>query len=336
MSWCNNHTEESCIHDYTFSVSHFQRKLDAYYGENKRPPLLEAYFMTKTPRVYQKEVFLDSDCAPPLIMAFLLVAEARLDFVTGETQPQRTGRRKEGDQAAAPFAWAISHRPHGWISDGWFSLSKRNPNAMAYFEFGLQQLDHVSADQRFLLENTDTWPLQRAIQRVQEKEQRLLALQEERKSEILLVDFVMVHCKEKDLSWLNQKLRPNLKWSDLFQEIYIVATPDPSFVARGDECSAYLSHITYRYDQLADYTFFIHSDPGDHLHFSFLSVILKSLGMKTFDQGFMHLNGPRHVRTMTPCIQAIAERIFGHKLEGTVGPYCCAQFVVSKEKIYSS
>ena len=46
MSWCNNHTEESCVHDYTFSVSHFQRKLDDYYYHNKRPPLLEAYFLS--------------------------------------------------------------------------------------------------------------------------------------------------------------------------------------------------------------------------------------------------------------------------------------------------
>ena len=79
MSWCNNDTEESCVHDYTFSVSHFQRKLDDYYYKNARPPLTEAYFLTKTPPPYQEE-FLTADCAPPLIMAYLLVAEARLIF----------------------------------------------------------------------------------------------------------------------------------------------------------------------------------------------------------------------------------------------------------------
>ena len=121
MSWCNNHTEASCIHDYTFSVSHYQRKLDAYYYENKRPPLLEAYFMIKVPRVYQKEVFLEGDCAPPLIMSFLLVAEARLDF---------------------------------------------DENAMAYYEYGLQQLELIGGDQRYLLENTSTWPLKKAIAQV--------------------------------------------------------------------------------------------------------------------------------------------------------------------------
>ena len=35
--------------------------------------------------------------------------------------------------------------------------------------------------------------------------------------------------------------------ADMFAEIYVVQRPDPSFVARGDECSAYLTHITQRY-----------------------------------------------------------------------------------------
>ena len=76
--------------------------------------------------------------------------------------------------------------------------------------------------------------------------------------------------------------------------------------------------LSTRYHELADYTLFIHSDPGDHMHLEFLQVVLKSIALKVYDQGFMHLNGPRHVRTMTPCIQAIAERIFGHRLDGLV------------------
>ena len=34
------------------------------------------------------------------------------------------------------------------------------------------------------------------------------------------------------------------------------------------------------------------------------------------------------MRTLTPCIQAIAEVIFEKKFEEVVGPYCCAQFMV--------
>ena len=32
FSWCNGYDEASCVHDYTFGVSHFQRKLDGYYS----------------------------------------------------------------------------------------------------------------------------------------------------------------------------------------------------------------------------------------------------------------------------------------------------------------
>lgn len=54
--------------------------------------------------------------------------------------------------------------------------------------------------------------------------------------------FVYEKCHQQvDLSFLGE---------DAFFEIYIVQRPDPSFVARGDECSAYLTHITQRYDEL--------------------------------------------------------------------------------------
>ncbi|CAJ1391916.1 unnamed protein product [Effrenium voratum] len=50
FSWCDNTTEASCIHNYAFSVGHFQRKLTSYYFHNQRPPLTEAVFLTRLPR----------------------------------------------------------------------------------------------------------------------------------------------------------------------------------------------------------------------------------------------------------------------------------------------
>eukprot|EP00397_Hematodinium_sp_SG-2012_P064144 GEMP01090047.1.p1 GENE.GEMP01090047.1~~GEMP01090047.1.p1 ORF type:complete len:209 (+),score=38.26 GEMP01090047.1:50-676(+) len=79
FSWCNNHTEVSCVHDYTFSVSHFQRKLDDFYYNNRRPPVMEAFFVARLPREYQME-FLDGGCSPALIMAYALTAEATISF----------------------------------------------------------------------------------------------------------------------------------------------------------------------------------------------------------------------------------------------------------------
>ena len=164
----------------------------------------------------------------------------------------------------------------------------------------------------------------------------------------------MVHCKETDFRWMHEKLRPMLNGvnqrlfvyekchsqqqigqvDDMFLEVFFIDRADPSFVQRGDECSQYLTHIVYQYNQLADYTIFIHSDPGEHTHFPFMKYILQSMQLKTFNQGFMHLNGPRHVRTITPCIQQIGEVIFGYKIQEQVGPYCCQQFLVARPKIH--
>ncbi|CAD7954570.1 unnamed protein product [Amoebophrya sp. A120] len=368
MSWCNNHTEESCVHDYTFSVSHFQRKLNKYYQKNHRPPLLEAYFLIKTPQPYQAE-FLDADCAPPLIMALLLVCEARMEYDSG--------------QAVQLFELAMNY------------LQNRVSPEQAYILTNTDTWPFKKAVARIQTMMTE---LEQRKLKIEEK----LAVQKQPR---IKVDFVISHCKEQDLNWLVEDLTPMLvtgqaretiqpkllvyekchqvtdvgkvfeQWNNYqkskgnvqkiatenpfdldpsrnpVQGSYeIVPTPDPSFVARGDECSAYLKHIRNSFgggggfahgdemksNTFADFTFFLHSDPWDHMHKEFMSVILSTIAAKTFDSeknGFLHLNGPRHVRTLTPCLQAVSEKIFGFPVKNSVGPYCCAQFMVTKERI---
>merc|ERR1711865_609244 len=84
---------------------------------------------------------------------------------------------------------------------------------------------------------------------------------------------------------------------------------------------------------LADVTIFLQGDPYDHLHFEFFDVALRSMAASTYDVPYLPLNGPRHVRTLTPCIQAVHEEIFGTNLTALLGPYCCAQFAVAKDTI---
>ena len=57
----------------------------------------------------------------------------------------------------------------------------------------------------------------------------------------------------------------------------------------------------------------------DHLHMDFLDLVLRSIAAGTYDVGFLPLNGPRHVRTLTPCLQAVHEEIFGENLTALVG-----------------
>merc|ERR1719423_286893 len=53
----------------------------------------------------------------------------------------------------------------------------------------------------------------------------------------------------------------------------------------------------------------------------------------TYAVPFLSLNGGRHVRTVTPCLSAVHEAIFGEPMREAVGPYCCAQFVVQDTRV---
>ena len=48
-------------------------------------------------------------------------------------------------------------------------------------------------------------------------------------------------------------------------------------------------------------------------------MLVRSIAAGTYDVGFLPLNGPRHVRTLTPCLQAVHEEIFGENLTALVG-----------------
>eukprot|EP00439_Symbiodinium_sp_Y106_P025128 s3726_g3.t1 len=62
---------------------------------------------------------------------------------------------------------------------------------------------------------------------------------------------------------------------------------------------------------------------GGTVHFAFVRKAVP----------FLSLNGARHVRTYTPCLNAVHEAIFGENMRDAVGPYCCAQFVVQDKQI---
>ena len=103
----------------------------------------------------------------------------------------------------------------------------------------------------------------------------------------------MAHCKE-NLNWISSKLvnvppRSSLfiyekcgqntgvhllEGASKFSRVSVVPRPDIGRV-RGDECSAYLTHLVQHYEDLADVSIFLQSDPYDHLHFEFLDVVLR-------------------------------------------------------------
>jgi len=309
FSWCNNASEASCVHDYAFSVGHFQRKLVDYYKSNKRPPLLEAVFLTRLPKPFQLQ-FTEGGCAAPLVHAYLLVAEAKL--------PMDDDAHAYG-QAAETMMWAI-------------------PESV-----------------RDLL--TVSWPWREAVERFNwvassSEEAAATMLHDPAGSAAVTLEIVVVHCRES-LEWVETDLFPIAPVGSAltfyekcmehpalpetlrskFSTITFQPCSDPVDGPRGDECLGYLAHIVTRYEALATFTVFLQADPQEHLHFAYLHIVLKMIERGTYAVPFLNLNGARHVRTKTPCLNAVHEAIFGEDMPEALGPYCCAQFVVMDQQV---
>mmetsp|Transcript_92380 Transcript_92380/g.298561 ORF Transcript_92380/g.298561 Transcript_92380/m.298561 type:complete len:452 (+) Transcript_92380:53-1408(+) len=312
FSWCDNTSEASCIHDYAFSVGHFQRKLSDFYLLNRRPPLAEAFFVTKLPRPYQEQ-FLESGCQAPVIFAYLLVAESKLPM---------------------------------------------DDDAERYSSIAMNIVNDLPDMVKPILQDSRSWPYREAIARYDQTYQAAQFAQQNAAAllggarGIVSLEFVVVHCREP-LDWIAKDLLPIAPPGSLltfyakcgetpefpeavrshFGWLQILPCKDPEGGPRGDECLGYLAHLVGRYSDLATFTVFMQADPMDHMHFPYLHQALKMIARGTYSVPFLSLNGARHVRTHTPCLDAVHEAIFGEPMREPVGPYCCAQFIVQDVRI---
>lgn len=316
FGWCEfsrmNPGDAPHCPDYVFSIAGFQRKLDAHYNRGGRPPLMEAFFLIRLHESYQ-EMLINQDCPNPLVFAHLLVSEMFL----------------------------ISP-PWDKPAEGWELYNKAMDLAKGASPF----------QQHLMIGAPPAWPLRKAMDQVHQAAGLAEVAGELRSAGARhSVHFVVAHCRE-DLGWIGSKLglvppdshlaiyekcgqstaTATLPGASKFVSAVAIPRPDEGGT-RGDECSAYLTHIVSQYESLADFTVFLQSDPHEHLHFDFLDLVLRSIAGLTYQTSFLPLNGPRHVRTLTPCLQAVHEELFGTNLSELIGPYCCAQFVVSSEAI---
>lgn len=316
FGWCEfnriNPEEPPNCPNYTFSIASFQRKLDAHYLSGGRPPLMEAFFLNRLMNDY-RAMLVEQDCPTPLVFAHFLVGELAL---------------------IAP--------PWGDEGEGWREIERAVEMAKLASPF----------QQHLMVAVPSAWPFRKAM----DQARRAQTLHAEAAERVQLgfrfqVDFVVAHCRE-DLDWLERKLgqvpvgtrlfiyekcgrttqSTSLPGASKFAQVVVTPKTDLGST-RGDECSAYLAHIVGRYDSLADFTIFLQSDPHEHLHFDFLDLVLRSMAATTYSMPFLPLNGPKHVRTLTPCLSAVHEELFGTNLTEILGPYCCAQFAVARETI---
>eukprot|EP00929_Paragymnodinium_shiwhaense_P103064 TRINITY_DN66349_c0_g2_i2.p1 TRINITY_DN66349_c0_g2~~TRINITY_DN66349_c0_g2_i2.p1 ORF type:complete len:483 (-),score=86.60 TRINITY_DN66349_c0_g2_i2:408-1856(-) len=318
FGWCtfnrHNPAEPPSCPNYTFSIATFQQKLLSHYNEGLRPPLMEAYFLTRLHQQYRDNL-VEIDCPSPLVMAHLLVSELN------------------------------------WIAPPW----ENEGEGWEQYDTAMKMAKQASPfQQHLMIAKPAAWPLRRAMDAVQKAQGVNEAAYEKRLTRggaPVVVHFVVAHCKEP-LDWLSKKLGnvppgaelylyekcgeitdlEGLEGTAKFRARHRIPRPDVGHT-RGDECSAYLSHIVGEYGQLADFTIFLQSDPQDHLHFDYLDLVLRSMAAGTYTVPYLPLNGPRHVRTLTPCLSAVHEDLFGTNLTDLIGPYCCAQFAVARETI---
>ncbi|CAE7226690.1 unnamed protein product [Symbiodinium sp. CCMP2592] len=105
---------------------------------------------------------------------------------------------------------------------------------------------------------------------------------------------------------------------------------------RRDECSGYLKHLIEHYRDPADYTLFFQADAADHMHWGYLSLVMKALEQRSLATSFVHLNYPRLITSMSPCRAEVFAQIFDRPPKQKLGSYCCAQFLVSRERIQAN
>ncbi|CAL1144353.1 unnamed protein product [Cladocopium goreaui] len=288
--------------NWTLDGAELQYKLQRFFAQKGPPPLEEVFISTQNFTVEVQETIM-KECPGLLISAFLVLAETQLPI-----SPENSG------------------------------------DAVAKADSLAQSLDEAS-----YAEQMQIWPIQAAFESYTRAMQEVQDAQ--RQTEHLEVQLVICHCRES-LDWLAgprfympktgaaldvfiyEKCNFDTdlsKMSGHFRSVSRVLVDDKGM--RRDECSGYLQHLIDHYEEPADYTLFFQADAADHLHWGYLSLVMKSLELHTLTSPFVHLNYPRLITSLSPCRAEVFRQIFDRPPSRTLGSYCCAQFAVSRARI---
>jgi len=295
---------------YVFATAEYQNKIWTHFVHHGRPPYMEAYFIHKLSEPMKAHIELL--CPWLVAVSDLIVLESQI-FIRGKQVLEE--------------------------SEFWVEVSSEY--------MGLSELKRIEADR--------VWQIGAAISSV------ISAISEVNTvipSKNHSVSFVVCHCREP-LDWLGSGLSnipygstlyvyekchensgPFLSSSslDILNKyaggVFVISQPDGE--TRGDECTAYLDYIVNEYNQLPDFTVFLQGDPDRHMFLSYLDTVLASVDK--YSGGFLHLNFHRHYQTTTPCMRQVEGYLFEAPMPANtqlIGTYCCAQFVVHRDRILS-
>lgn len=206
-------------------------------------------------------------------------------------------------------------------------------------------------------EMMETWPVTLALESFQkaslEVEQNIARAAERGRPSFHLV---VCHCKESlwwltpvNATWLpsrkqvsstlfiyekcGRRTEVDMLVKERFDYVEIVDLPDP--VIRRDECVGFLKHLVDHYDAPgpADNTIFLQSDIEDHLYVGFLKMVTRAVELHTLNAPFVQLNWPRLVSSLSECKKQVYRLLFEREPSRSLSSYCCAQFLVSRERI---
>lgn len=287
--------------NYTLEGADFQYKLTRFYENLGPPPLEEVFFATQNlTRATQEDVL--RDCPGLLITAFVVLAEARLPVAPLEA----ASALAKADQLAARLD------PEGYRAA------------------------------------TEVWPIEPALLSYQ----RAANFAAEAPKRAPLVHVVVCHCRES-LDWLTDGHFPVPAREEAVVDLFVyekcssqpenlaamrerfhhvAVTPVEDGDVRRDECSAYLRHLVDRYHDPADFALFFQADASDHMQWGYLALVMRAIAKHSLQASFVHLNHPRLVASLSPCRQEVFRRVFDRPPREMLGSYCCAQFLVSRER----
>ncbi|KAF4669804.1 hypothetical protein FOZ61_003010 [Perkinsus olseni] len=111
----------------------------------------------------------------------------------------------------------------------------------------------------------------------------------------------------------------------------VVLRDTPNFTT--DECSAYLHYLLELHDDSASsHTMFLQGDALNHSPRGLLPMVMQSIAVGTYSLPFLHLGDLRQVVSESSCRSWLVHRYSLHA-EGLVSTYCCAQLIVSRDRI---
>ncbi|KAF4674822.1 hypothetical protein FOL46_003814 [Perkinsus olseni] len=326
-------------HAITISAADLQRRMTRFYHSTERsspPPLdlvgLLSMFGRDWVAVFARE------CPPMMMIGALMALEVRLGIDLWEY-----------------------HFIHAYLAGPAVALQTSQPSLSIILESGFGvSVETGEVPIRSMLELVEasptwhhwrsTWPLDEALEHAATA---LVSTGHSASAGSLTLDVVVAWCRE-GLTWLTKLSGIMQRHSVrvfLYSKCYddpegelqrqalpgceqwhvVVLRDTPNFTT--DECSAYLHYLLELHDDSASsHTMFLQGDALNHSPRGLLPMVMQSIAVGTYSLPFLHLGDLRQVVSESSCRSWLVHRYSLHA-EGLVSTYCCAQLIVSRDRI---